>query len=220
MVQDGNGRLNQYWNAYTDAGGYKYIVGSEPSARYLMSINGTTGGVHAWYGAAAGTAGAALTWTQMGQMTSGTGGIIWFSPRGTATDFSIGITGGVSIGNSTDPGATNLSVTGTATAASFSGAGTGLTGTASSLSIGGNAATATTATTANALNTANSYTGAGFTSTAGFTANSTNPFIYNAQTVSANVTIPTNFNATAAGKITINTGIVVTVSTGSRLVIV
>jgi len=44
--------------------------------------------------------------------------------------------------------------TGTLSATVFSGAGTGLTGTASSLSIGG---TATTATTANALNTSNNY---------------------------------------------------------------
>lgn len=44
--------------------------------------------------------------------------------------------------------------TGALSATSFSGAGTGLTGTASSLSVGGNAATATTA---NALNTANNY---------------------------------------------------------------
>ena len=121
MVQDGNGRLNQYWNAYTDAGGYKYIVTGEPSARYLQSINGTTGGVHAWYGAPSGTAGTALTWTQLGQMTSGTGGTVWFSPRGTSTDFSIGLSGGVSIGNATDPGATNLSVTGTVTAATLAG---------------------------------------------------------------------------------------------------
>jgi hypothetical protein len=56
--------------------------------------------------------------------------------------------------------------TGALSATSFSGAGTGLTGTASSLSIGGNAATATTATTAttaNALNTSNSYTVNGLT---------------------------------------------------------
>lgn len=44
--------------------------------------------------------------------------------------------------------------TGVLSATSFSGAGTGLTGTASSLSIGGNASTATTA---NALNTSNNY---------------------------------------------------------------
>jgi hypothetical protein len=51
--------------------------------------------------------------------------------------------GGVSIGNTTDPSANNLSVTGSVTAASFSGAGTGLTGTASSLSIGGTSANVT-----------------------------------------------------------------------------
>jgi len=44
--------------------------------------------------------------------------------------------------------------TGVLTATSFTGAGTGLTGTASSLSIGG---TATTATTANATNTSNNF---------------------------------------------------------------
>ena len=44
--------------------------------------------------------------------------------------------------------------TGTLTASSFSGAGTGLTGTASGLSIGGNAATATTATSATSATTA------------------------------------------------------------------
>ena len=53
-----------------------------------------------------------------------------------------------------------LNVGGSVTATSFSGAGTGLTGTASSLSIGG---TATTATTANALNASNSYTAVAFT---------------------------------------------------------
>jgi hypothetical protein len=50
--------------------------------------------------------------------------------------------------------------TGTLSATVFSGAGTSLTGTASSLSIGGNAATATTATTAttaNATNTSNNF---------------------------------------------------------------
>ena len=49
---------------------------------------------------------------------------------------------------------------------------------------------------------------------------STNPFVMNANTVSANLTVPTSYNAMAAGKITINTGVTVTVSTGSRLVIV
>ena len=45
--------------------------------------------------------------------------------------------------------------TGVLSATSFSGAGTGLTGTASSLSIGGNAATATSATSATTATNAN-----------------------------------------------------------------
>ena len=56
--------------------------------------------------------------------------------------------------------------------------------------------------------------------TAGFQAPSTGPFFLNATTVSANYTIPSNYNATSAGKITINTGVTVTVSTGSRWVVV
>jgi hypothetical protein len=45
-------------------------------------------------------------------------------------------------------------------------------------------------------------------------------FVLNGQTVTANYTIPSGKNASTAGAITINTGIVVTVSTGSRWVIV
>lgn len=60
--------------------------------------------------------------------------------------------GRILMGTTSDNGTDRLQVSGSAnfsssvTASSFSGAGTGLTGTASSLSIGGNAATATTAT--------------------------------------------------------------------------
>jgi len=42
----------------------------------------------------------------------------------------------------------------------------------------------------------------------------------NAQTISTNYTIPTSTNAMSAGPITIGTGYVVTVSTGSRWVVV
>jgi hypothetical protein len=68
----------------------------------------------------------------------------------------------------------NFSVNTITAVTSFSGPGTGLTGTASSLSIGGSAAsatsatTATTATTANALNTGNAYQGTTFTATTQF----------------------------------------------------
>ena len=42
----------------------------------------------------------------------------------------------------------------------------------------------------------------------------------NSQTISANYTVPTSTNAMSAGPITIGTGYVITVSTGSRWVIV
>lgn len=67
---------------------------------------------------------------------------------------AVAITGG------TASGLTSLGVSGTATATTFSGAGTGLTGTASSLSIGGNAATATSATSATSATTATTATNA------------------------------------------------------------
>jgi len=61
---------------------------------------------------------------------------------------SVAITGGT-INGTTIGGSTAAAITGTTvTATTFTGAGTGLTGTATSLSIGGNAATATSATTA------------------------------------------------------------------------
>ena len=64
---------------------------------------------------------------------------------------SVAITGGT-INGVTIGGTTAGAITGTTiTATTFNGAGTGLTGTASSLSIGGNAATATSATTATNL---------------------------------------------------------------------
>jgi hypothetical protein len=130
QIQDGLGRTGYYWNAYTDSGGIKYTVTGEPAVRYTQNVNSTTGGVHAWYGAPSGTAGGAITFTQLGSMTSGTGGSIWFSQRGTSTDFYMGSSGGVSIGNSIDPGATNLSVSGAltlGTALTVPNGGTGLT---------------------------------------------------------------------------------------------
>jgi hypothetical protein len=45
-------------------------------------------------------------------------------------------------------------------------------------------------------------------------------FVQNGQTVTTSYTIPSGKNASSAGTVTINTGVVVTVSTGSRWVIV
>jgi hypothetical protein len=65
---------------------------------------------------------------------------------------AVAITGG------TVSGLSSLGVSGTATATTFSGAGTSLTGTAAALSIGGNAATATNATNATNATTATTAT--------------------------------------------------------------
>jgi hypothetical protein len=70
------------------------------------------------------------------------------------------------------------------------------------------------------VGTAASGTAGAVTATGGFTATSAAPFFLNATTVSANFTVPTSFNAHSAGPITINTGVTVTVSTGSSWVIV
>jgi len=49
---------------------------------------------------------------------------------------------------------------------------------------------------------------------------SSTPFHLNSQTVTANYTIPASNNCVSGGPITINTGVTVTVSTGSRWVVV
>ena len=75
---------------------------------------------------------------------------------------SVAITGG-SINGTTIGASTASAITGTTITAnsSFSGAGTGLTGTASGLSIGGNAATATTATTASSVTNSITFNSSG-----------------------------------------------------------
>jgi hypothetical protein len=134
-----------------------YVVFNNTSGGYAITIGGSTGTV----------------------VTVPNGASVLVYCDG--TNFYGGVTGTTGNwainGNLTASG--SATITGAVTGASFSGAGTGLTGTASSLSIGGNAATATsatsatsattatTATTANALNTGNSYTGVSFSDSIG-----------------------------------------------------
>ena len=115
MQQDGNGRLNDYWNAYTDVNtgnSWKYQVSSEAAGRRNMNVSGTTGFTHGFFGAPSGTAGGAITWSQIASLTSGTAGFVWLSPRGTSSDFYITAAGDVGVGT-TSPG-TKFAVTGTA----------------------------------------------------------------------------------------------------------
>jgi hypothetical protein len=84
------------------------------------------------------------------------------------------------------------------------------------LTTTGNAATATTATN----QSGGTVSATTISASGGITATSAAPFFLNATTVSANFTIPASFNASSAGPITINTGVTVTVSTGSSWVVV
>ena len=81
-------------NAYgTGSNAYTYLYATSlQAARYEQKL-----GTHVWYTAPSGTAGNIVTFTQAMQIAN---------------------SGGVSIGNTTDPGATNLSVTGTIASAS------------------------------------------------------------------------------------------------------
>jgi hypothetical protein len=78
--------------------------------------------------------------------------------------------------------------------------------------------TTNTGTGSNVL--ATNPTVAGITSTSGITVTSANPFIYTATTVASSVTIPSAYNAVAAGPITVNNGIIITIPDGSTLTIV
>ena len=164
-----------------------------------------------------------------------------FTVNGTLTANGVSDLGALSATTGTFSGA----VSGTTITAStqFTGPGTGLTGTAASLSIGGSAASATTATNlANGAANQIHYQTASNTSsfiTAPSTANTGlvwngSAFVWqatggaqaggavyeNVQTISSNYTMTTGYNGESAGPITVATGVVVQIPTGSRWVIV
>ena len=92
--------------------------------------------------------------------------------------------------------ASSFVANGTVTATNHIGPGTGLTGTATSLSIGGTAATATLSSIAGGV------------------------VWENTQTIAANYTMTAGRSGTSAGPITINAGVTVTIPSGSRWVVV
>lgn len=107
--------------------------------------------------------------------------------------------------------------------------GTGLSGSASftanasgnsTFTVTSNATSANTASAIVARDANGDFTAGTVVAEHGVQATSAAPFFLNATTISANFTIPTNYNAMSAGPVTINNGITVTVPDGSVWTIV
>lgn len=86
-VSDGNGRFSIYENANSNGGTY---IASEQANRITMNTTGID-----FYNAPTGTAGNAITWTRTGNVNLSS---VWFSARGTNSDFYINSSGRVGIG--------------------------------------------------------------------------------------------------------------------------
>jgi len=146
-------RLGLGTMAYAATGSYALTNGTNASGTWPISITGN-----------AATATTATNWSGSGALNSYlplTGGTLSGNLTVNGDIYAIrsgGTAGAILFGNNSGTrylyydgaqyvfGGAGLNVGGSVTASSFTGAGTGLTGTAGSLNIGGNAATATTAT--------------------------------------------------------------------------
>jgi hypothetical protein len=228
----------------TNSGIYQVIAPLNQSKFYVVS-NQTTGGYAITIGASSGSVVSIPNGTTIQVYTDGTN--FYSAQTSSAGNFLVNgnltVTGTSNFtGAITSNGITATTVSGTTITASsqFSGPGTGLTGTASGLSIGGNAVTATTATNiagglankipyqsgagtttfidAPTTNTFLLWNGSAFTwSPGGAVAN--NCVYENGQTITSNYTMTSGNNGESAGPITVATGVVVTIPSGSRWVI-
>jgi hypothetical protein len=154
-----------------------YVVSNGIVGQVAIANGGTNGSAVPTAGAVAYGTGTAYAFTAAGTsgqvlQSNGTSAPIWTTPTAYATvtdDTTTGATRYPLFANQTAGNLTTEYVsstklqynpsTGVFTSTSFSGAGTGLTGTASGLSIGGNAATATSATSATTATTATNLAG-------------------------------------------------------------
>jgi hypothetical protein len=228
----------------TNSGIYQVIIPTNQSKFYVVS-NQTTGGYAITIGISGGSVVSIPNGTTIQVYTDGTN--TYSAQTSSAGNFLVNgnltVTGTSNFtGAITSNAITATTIGGTTITAStqFTGPGTGLTGTASALSIGGNAVTATTATNlagglankipyqssagtttfidAPAANTVLSYSGTGFVWTTGLAA--AGGVVYeNGQTITSNYTMTTGQNGESAGPITIATGVTVTIPSGSRWVI-
>jgi hypothetical protein len=224
LVKDATDSLWKFFSAPTNAptaGSVVDFTGATYDAVKMGALTATNG-----------TFSAALTYggVTLSNAVTGTGNMV----LGTAPSISaLTLTGALSAGGGTGTNGQILQSTGTGVqwaSASISLAGTTGTGT---VSTGGTLTFATTTgvvasvssstvtvDTAQDIRTTAAPTFNGITTTDGIRMTSAEPFVYTATTVSANVTIPTNYNAMAAGPLTVNDGITITIPDGSTLTIV
>jgi hypothetical protein len=224
MVKDATDSVWKFFSAPTNAPAAGTTVDFTGATYDAVRIGALT--------ATNGTFSAALTYggVTLSNSVTGTGSMVLATAP---TISALTLTGALSAGGGTGTNGQILQSTGTGiqwASASISLAGTTGTGT---VSTGGTLTFATTTgvvasvssstvtvDTAQDLRTTAAPTFNGITTTDGIRMTSAEPFVYTATTVSANVTIPTNYNAMAAGPLTVNDGITITIPDGSTLTIV
>lgn len=121
--QDGNGLFNIVAGGYQPVGGGGYVY---TNTRGASRISLGDGAIYLYAGGSngQGVAGTAIAWIQMAQMVSNTE--VWFSPRGSSSDFYINSVGNIGMGT-TSPNAkltvsSSMSFVGTASNTIFFGA--------------------------------------------------------------------------------------------------
>jgi len=222
----------------TNSGVYQVIAPLNQPKMYVV-YNNTTGGYAITIGAASGSVISIPNGVTAQVYTDGTN--FYSAQTGSAGNFTVN--GTLTASGISDLG--TLSATTITASTQFSGPGTGLTGTASGLTVG-NATNATTATTATnlangsanqihyqtAANTSSFITAPSIAGTGliwnGSSFVWTNPTatvgsgcVYeNGQTITSNYTMTSGNNGVTAGPVTLATGVTVTIPTGSRWVIV
>jgi hypothetical protein len=217
-------------SGYLTSTDWNTFNGKQAAGTYVNSVSGTTGRITSTGGVTP------IIDLASGVATAGTTGSSTLIPVVTIDTYGR-VT---SITTASNPQGTVTSVTGTAPVVSSGGATPAISMAAATGSVNGYL-TSTDWTTFNSKAPAVTYTtnyvpyGQG-TTTPALSANFTydpslltltapqlsasNGIVCNANTIAASFTIPTNYNAVSAGPITINTGITVTVPTGSTWVVV